>query len=318
MVNKTFKPQLAPNEEINLKELKYPLLASTKLDGIRIIFYKGKILTRSLKALPNRQLNEKFEPIRKFSEDNQYILDGEIYSHELNFQEIISFCMTDDLTDSKTVKKNGKILEIPTHLKFYMFDGIKQDNFDEPFGMRYINNVCKWSKEFPILIQEVVHKVVNNAEEVNEFFEYVLDRDYEGLILRNPESSYKCGRGTVREANIFKVKPFCTIDGLIKGVVQSTEVDPNAEKKINELGRSVTSKKLGDRNLIDKASAFIVGYEGKDVKVTLSMTDEEKKHVWEHQDEYIGKWVEYKYLKVGMKEDGLPRHPTTIRMRNDK
>jgi hypothetical protein len=29
-------------------------------------------------------------------------------------------------------------------------------------------------------------------------------------------------------------------------------------------------------------------------------------------------WIEYKAMKVGMKEDGLPRHPTTIRFRTDK
>ena len=75
---KSYKPLLAPNQEINLDEISYPLLASTKLDGIRVIFYKGQILTRSLKKLPNKQLNEKFEPLRQYSEDYNVVLDGEI------------------------------------------------------------------------------------------------------------------------------------------------------------------------------------------------------------------------------------------------
>jgi len=77
-------------------------------------------------------------------------------------------------------------------------------------------------------------------------------------------------------------------------------------------------KKQEDRIPIDKASAFIVLFNGQKVKPTLSMTDDQKIHIWKNKEEYIGKWVEYKYLEVGMKDGGLPRHPTTVRMRNDK
>ena len=50
---KTFKPLLAPNQEVDLKEIQYPIMASYKLDGIRCIFYKGQILSRSLKQIQN-------------------------------------------------------------------------------------------------------------------------------------------------------------------------------------------------------------------------------------------------------------------------
>ena len=136
--------------------------------------------------------------------------------------------------------------------------------------------------------------------------------------LCDPNGRYKQGRGTVREGLIYKLKPFRTIDAEVIGVVQATQVNEDAEKKTNELGRSVTSKKLGDRHFIEKASAFLVMYHGKELKVTLSMTDVEKTDVWKNQDKYIGKIVEYKYMAVGMKDDGLPRHPTTIRMRRDR
>jgi len=112
------------------------------------------------------------------------------------------------------------------------------------------------------------------------------------------------------------VKPFLTFDAKIVGVIQSTEVDPNVEKKINELGRSVTSKKVGDRILINKASAFEVEYEGKKLKVTLAMTDGEKEEVWVNRDKYIGRMIEYKGMMVGAKD--VPRHPVMIRYREDK
>jgi len=315
MSGKTFKPLLAPNEEINLDELKYPLLASYKLDGIRCIFYKGKILSRSLKQIQNKQLREKFEPIRKYSEENNLILDGEIYSPELTFQEITSFVMTQDFTDKKSIKKFGKVMEIPDHLKFYIFDSIVDDSIDDRFQIRQ----AKASKAYALfyeILYPVEHIFVNDKKDVETYFESALEEGYEGLILRDASGIYKYGRGTVKEGIIYKVKPFRTFDAQIIGVVQATEVDPNAEKKINELGRSVTSKKVGDRNLIEKASAFNVKYEGKDLKVVLAMKDEEKEEVWQNRDKYIGRMIEYKGMLVGAKD--VPRHPVMIRFRDDK
>jgi len=43
------------------------------------------------------------------------------------------------------------------------------------------------------------------------------------------------------------------------------------------LAESVTSHKKDDRHLIEKASTFLVNYEDKELKVTLAMTDEEKR-----------------------------------------
>lgn len=311
-----FAPLLAPNQKIDLNEIKYPLLASTKLDGIRVIFYKGQILTRSLKQLPNKQLREKFEPIRKYSEDNNIILDGELYSHELNFQEIISFCMTEDFEDKKSVKKFGKVMTIPDSLEFYCFDVIINDNFEQPFVNRNLYNVQPLLFKFPKLLGTFAQKYVYNKEEVDSYFEEVLNEAYEGLILRDPNGRYKFGRGTVKEGLIYKVKPFMDFDGRIIDVVQATIVDENAEKTINELGRSVTSKKKDDRILIEKASAFTVLYEGKELKVTLAMTDEEKAEVWANKESYIGRWISYKGMLVGAKD--VPRHPVMLRFREDK
>jgi len=304
---KTFKPQLAPNEKVDLSTLSYPLLASTKLDGIRCIFYKGQILSRSLKQIQNKQLREKFEAIRKYSEDCDIILDGEIYSPELSFQAITHFVMTKDLGDES----------IPESLKFYCFDFLSPEDLglNTTFVFR-LSFVFEVASKFSDLIIPVLHIKVNNVEDINNYFEEVLKDGYEGLILRNPKSYYKFGRGTIKEGIIFKVKPFVTFDAKITGVEQSTEVNEDAEKKTNELGRSVTSKKKDDRHLIEKASAFWVDYEGKPLKVVLAMTDPEKVAVWANRDGLIGKTIEYKGMLVGSKD--VPRHPVMIRYREDK
>ncbi len=299
---KTFKPLLAPNQIIDIKTLNYPLLVSFKLDGIRCIFKDGQMYSRALKQFPNIKLKERFEPLMKYSKDHNIILDGELLAKSLTFNEL-----------SGLTRQLDK--ELPDDLFFYCFDTIKSKRFDIPFRMRLINvgylEVCNYTRA-------IRQTLVTSAEEIQPIYEKALEWGCDGLILRSPEGYYKFGRGTVKEGLIYKLKPFVTFDAKITGVIQATEVREGAEKKINELGYSQTSKKINDRALIQKAAAFVVLYSGKELKVTISMTDEEKKEVWKNRKSYIGRYIEYKAMEVGMKEDGLPRHPVLVRMRNDK
>jgi DNA ligase 1 len=82
-MSKTFKPLLAPNEEVDLKFLSYPLIASTKIDGIRLIVKNGELITRSLKPIMSNAIKERFAFLAKYTKDNQIILDGELYSSSL-------------------------------------------------------------------------------------------------------------------------------------------------------------------------------------------------------------------------------------------
>lgn len=326
MKTKTFKPILAPNDEANLDEINYPIMASYKLDGIRCIFKEGQILSRSLKPIVNKQLKEKFEALRKYSEDHQCILDGEIYSPILPFQGISSCVMTQDFEDKKAIKKWAEIQEefgldvsreqALDSLKFYCFDYVDEGMLlDIYFDARYELVNTKLTDYDDILVS-VHHDLFQCKEEIEAYFESALNNGFEGLILRDPKGKYKFGRGTLKEGIIYKVKPYRTFDAEITGVVQSTVVDPNAEKTINELGRSVTSKKKDDRILIEKASAFYVDYQGKELKVVLAMTDKEKEAVWANKDEFIGRTIEYKGMLIGAKD--VPRHPVMVRFREDK
>jgi DNA ligase-1 len=323
---KTFKPLLCPNNEIDLNTLTYPLLASTKLDGCRLLFKQGQIVTRSLKPLPNIQLNQKFEPLRKCSEENNFILDGEVFAPGIPFQFIVSCFMTEDYNAKQSIKKWTELCqehdyfisrqEVFDKLKFYCFDCIK-DNPYVPFLHRK-TIATNYIVEFPDIAFPVKQIEVNNVEEITTFFEQVLKEGYEGLIIRNPKAPYKYGRARVLENNAYKLKPWVTIDSKIIGFIQATQVNEDAEKTVNELGRSRTSKRQEDRHTINKAQAFVVDFNGKELSVPISMPDAKKEYIWIHQDEYLGKYVEYKFMTIGMKKDGLPRIPKMIRMREDK
>jgi len=299
---KNFKPFKAPNEVIELKDIKFPQIVSYKLDGFRCIFKDGEMFTSALKHFRNIHLLKRFEHLAKLSLKDNIILDGELRAKSLSFNDLSGIIRSDE---------QG----VPEDLYFYCFDIIIAEDYNKPFKSR-IQDIAINCLDLPYL-KNVAQLYLTDNTRIPELFKIAIEEEKcDGLILRNPEGRYKLGRGTIKEALIFKLKPYRTFDSKIIKVLQATEVDPSAEKKINELGRSVTSKKIGDRVLIEKASAFLVLHKGKELKVTIAMTDEEKTEVWENQKKYIGKMIEYKGMLVGSKD--LPRHPVFLRFRPDK
>jgi DNA ligase-1 len=332
-----FKPMLAPNEKASFEptdnkkkyymgNVKFPALSSNKLDGIRCLFIDGEILSRSLKPIVNSQLREKFEPLAKYSKEHNIILDGEIYCDEIPFNLISSCVMTQDVNDKKAITKWTELCEdydvsvsrvdAMSHLKFHCFDVVSQGNLEESFIDR-IKELEKILKLYPSLMAMVKQVLSTDLTDIKNHFERALESGQEGLIIKSLEGKYKCGRGTIKEGLIYKVKPFVDIDAVIVGVKQGTKVDPNAEKKVNELGRSVTSKKKGDRILVEMVSDFYVDYEGHELKVSCSsMSHKDREKYWKIKDELIGKMIEYKGMLIGSKD--VPRHPVFLRFREDK
>lgn len=296
-----FKPMLAPNDSFALDQVKYPIYASYKLDGIRALFIEGKMLSRSLKPIANICIQEMFSILKSYSLDQNTVIDGELYGEGRSFQEITSVVMS-------------KCKEVPEWLKFHAFDCINLD-FPETFSSRLMR-LERLGAKFPDLL-EILHQQYSlSSGEIELFYEHALDSGYEGLILKSPNGNYKNNRCTLNEGLMYKLKPFLTFDGVIKCIVQATDVDPRAEVKTNELGRSVTSKKQDDRIPVQKAAAFTVGYNGFDLNVTLAMTDQEKHEVWYRAPQYIGRRIEYKGMLIGSKD--VPRHPVFLRFKDEE
>jgi DNA ligase-1 len=301
-MEKSFKPMLAPNEKVELTDMKLPLLVSMKLDGIRCIFKDGRMYTRSLKPFENKYIVERFQYLADLSAEKNLILDGELLAKSVPFTEL-----------SGIIRSYEQ--KLPYDLNFYAFDVVFKDEFDTPFATRVqqLSTIQSDLHPWGIVLPQIW---MEDHLKIEEYFKEALAWGCDGLILRNPYGHYKCGRGTVKEALIFKLKPFQTFDAQIVNVLEGTRVDPNAEKKTNELGYSVTSKKKDDRIPGGYACDFVVMYEGKELRVSIAATAEEKREIWLKQQKYIGRWIEYKGMLVGAKE--LPRHPVFVRFRDDK
>jgi len=343
MDNKKFKPMLGVEAPEDKTEINFPVIASFKLDGIRAIFHPELgLVSRSLKPIKNKQLREKFSDLIKYSKENNIILDGEFYEHDLTFQQITSLVMTENFMEPKTISKLVKSnnetllnmydmridLKFNTPLKYHIFDwlDLKYGNEKAFFNERSfdINYYLKNTNHIRIVNQVLV----NTSEELDELFEKAINNDYEGLIIRNPESPYKFGRSTVKEQGMLKYKPFVTYDAKIIDVTERFENTNESFK--NELGQSTKRNTIDNKKGTGIASAFVVRlmqieetnydlpYKPKfnELKVTLTGNEDFRREIWDNKENYVGKMIEFKGMDVGSKN--VPRHPTFLRFREDR
>lgn len=297
-----FKPQLAPNDLLTVEAANQlnpeDYFIQPKIDGIRGVVIDGVIKTRSLKELGNKALPERMKGLCEMSQQVGLYIDGEFDSENTSFNDLSGILRSFDKP-------------LPDDLVFKIFDMYDPNNPER-------NALNRWEivKNLTIPNCDVIQNIPW-PEDFVEAFQSALDMGYEGLMVKRKDAPYKCGRGTYKQGIIYKMKPYETFDSKVTGFVQATVVREGAEKTTNELGRSVTSKKKGDRIPIESCSALWVDHEGMPLKVSLaSLTHAEREEVWKNQDSWIGTTIEYKGMMVGAKE--LPRHPMYIRRRADK
>jgi DNA ligase-1 len=205
-----------------LEALRFPLIASPKLDGVRAITTAGPILSRSLKPIPNVNVQALFEGL-------PLDLDGELLAGDPCapdvYRKTVSMVMSDDKPIDGLVYHVFDIQEegVPFHERLAhvsaIFDGL--------------DNVAA--------ISMVPQVTVNSLEELLEYEDRWVGMGYEGVILRKLDGPYKHGRSTVKEGYLLKLKRFVDGEGLVLGVTELMH-NGNAAKK-NALGRTERSHK---------------------------------------------------------------------------
>jgi DNA ligase-1 len=149
--------------------------------------------------------------------------------------------------------------------------------------------------------------VVSNSEEVQIIEQNAIDSGYEGVMLRSPNSPYKCGRSTLKEEYLLKVKRFFDAEAEVVGFIEQMHNANEAEK--DAFGRTKRSSKkagmvpantLGELRLKDLQTGLEFG-------CGTGLSQELRKQIWTNQDDYRGKIVTFKYQPSGQKS--LPRFP---------
>ena len=285
----SFKPMLATDADLG--KLKFPLLASAKLDGVRAVVRGGVVYSRSNKPIPNKYVQEQFKDLD--------CVDGELIVGYPNsstvYRDTVSHVMSHDKADYD--------------LRFYAIDHVR---FPEK---RYTDrrNLLHFDEIRHKAVQVLEQRTIMNLDALLAMEEEMLTIGYEGLILRDPHAPYKNGRSTVKEGWLLKLKRF--VDAEFEIVGYEERMHNGNEATTNELGRTKRSSHQAGKTGRGDLGAFLLRHpSGHDFSVGTGFTDDERAALWADRDSYIGQLAKIKYFPVGCKDS--PRHPVWLGLRD--
>jgi DNA ligase-1 len=285
------RPMLAGKAPDDLTDLRFPLIASPKLDGIRCVkLDEEQVLSRSLKPIPNHSIRERLTKALPLG------ADGEIMAGN-TFQACTSAVMS---------------YEGEPDVTFWMFD-LFANGLDRAYVDRLRDMIALFkTSTFGSLVQLVPTVLVHSLDELHALNERYLAEGFEGTMTRDPQGGYKQGRSTTRQQWLLKVKPFEDSEAEIVGFVEMMHNDN--EKETNELGLTKRSTKKAGKRPAGTLGKFLARdvngrFEGVELRIGTGngLTHALRAEIWENQDRFLGKIVKYKYQDVGTKD--APRLP---------
>ena len=287
------KPMLLPRETPDLDSLNYPVYVTPKLDGIRCLISGGIALSRTLKPIPNKSIQAWAFAHAKVLEG----MDGELIvgspTSPTVYRDTNSFVMSHD--------KVGEFF-------FYHFDW--WDNTTDTFTDRYVDLMIESA---PDNYRKVITVSTDDKDHLLKVEEMVLEKGYEGVIIRNPEGKYKYGRCTMKEANAFKLKRFEDAEAVIVGFEE--EMHNGNEAETNELGRTKRStSKAGLRGKGTLGSFICKTDDGIEFNIGSGFDSTDRINFWANKDDLTGAIVKYKHFPIGVKDK--PRHPIFLGFRD--
>lgn len=273
--------------------LKFPLIASPKIDGIRCLIINGQPKSRSLKPIPNAHVSATLTR-REFDGFDGELLVGDGSS----FQDVTSGIMT----------RNGK-----PDFSFHVFDVFTDPT--RPYEQRvneYISRIASLAKRYPYL-KPVETRFIRDAIELDDYLDSCLTRGYEGAMLRAPQGVYKFGRSTFKEGHLIKLKPFEDDEAEIIDFEEQHRNDNEATT--NELGHTRRSSHKENLTPLGTLGALVLRHKRfGDFNLGTGFDAALRKEIWDNRKNYLGKLVKFRYQSIGMKDK--PRIPSFLGFRH--
>lgn len=262
---------------------RFPVLASPKIDGVRAhVGYvfdsegigRPVLLSRSNKPIPNKFCQELFAR-------GEYLgFDGELTVGDPTAKDVFR------ATTSGVMSVEGE-----PDVTFHVFDSylVPRKTFDDRLDFL----VGRWFKDKACRLHRVPQFLVHDADMLAQRELSFLADGWEGMIVRDPQATYKRGRSTLKEGGMLKIKRFADAEAVVLGL------DELIHKNGSKGGL------LG---------ALVVEKDGVIFRIGTGFDDKTRRHIWRHPDQYVRRIVKFKYLPRGIKE--APRHPVFLGFRS--
>jgi len=204
-------PSVMLAHDFNKKEnhIKFPCFVQRKFDGTRCVSIPNVgLFSRNKKKYPH--LEHITQEINMLPAN--IILDGELYSESISFQEIVGIVKRQSLLKDDIQKQ--------MHIKLFVYDIIN----DQPYHKRYQSLIELFQKyNFKHLV--LVHSdTCASKEEMLEKHALYVEQGYEGIMLRNKNGLYK---GT-RTNDLQKYKQFMDDEYKVVGFEEGNGLEKGA------------------------------------------------------------------------------------------
>ena len=286
-------PSDVPHTDENIlaamSKLRYPVLATLKMDGIRGVRANGTLLSCQLKQLPNVEIRN-----RAMKLPGGY--DMELFNPDLPYNDIESIVMRKEHPDSSLIQ-------------FHVLDNfIYELGYEDRMEMLRLDSgsMRNMHFQFPIKIQY--------PEALLTYFLLCEEQNGEGICFRTPDSPYKCGRSTLKEQYLVKLARYVRQEVRIIGFNEQLE-NGNGDK-YNELGlmkRQTLSDKMYGKNTLGSFVVETLEEPRLIFTVGSGMTDKVRRMVWESKSTFMGKLITIKHKPAGRKIK--PRSPIFVGFR---
>ena len=272
-------PMLAHPFTKRKHNITYPAYVQRKFDGVRCLAVLNSdktvtLLSRKGKEFPH--LEHIKSDVLANNKDQGLVLDGELYSDTLTFQELVG------LVKRVTLKPGNDKQMLEVSLRVY--DCVNTKKTDD-FQGRYldITGITHGAK-YLSLVENIL---VNNEAQIHEAQRKFVEEGYEGAMVRNLTGAYAIGK---RSANLQKVKTFLDGEYPIVGFTQGTG---------GETGCVIWICETPD---------------GKRFRVRPRGTQEDRKVLFQNGSDYVGQQLTVRYQELT--DDGVPRFPVGIAIRD--
>ena len=292
-----FEVQLAfpYDKKINGYSDKDVFVVTQKLDGFRAVVEvkDGKVVsvkTRKGKVIDGlTELRNDFEKVLDASLGH-FIFDGELLLEDPE----------NKWTSGERFQKTGQMISADGEcqgLGYHIFDALPHAEFVAGVSkLPYIDRRKNYLETFTAgdLVRPV--PVLGTADKagIPAWSDYATAQGFEGVMLNDPNAKYE----TKRTKGLLKVKKMHTADLLVVGF----------EEAIDGKNRG------GLKSLIVQLD------EDNTFNVSSGLTEEQREHIWNNQDEYLGKIIEIKFFEETTNKNGgrSLRFPVVLGFRDDK
>lgn len=291
------RPMLACNDVIeDYDSLRYPLIASPKLDGWRAYNFEGKPHTRSGKLLPNEHTR------RLLSRRELDGLDGELICGSPTDPNSMQLAQTAFAT-----------IKGEPDFTWYIFDDIRRG--DRGFWNNHLMELKHRAARLPSFCSLLPQWLVESAADLSKLADSVLAEGYEGLITRSIMSPYKNGRATAKQQWMLKVKPYVHAEAIV--VSLNEKMTNTNEQTTNELGYAKRSTSQDGKVPAGTLGSFTMQFPGSQILFNVGcgkMDDATKQLLWNNRHLYEGKLATIKYFaQTGVVNK--PRHGQFVAFR---